>query len=72
MLSALISIALKHPLPLPRSLRCRFCERCNQMAQPEWRYIVSITLDDHTGHTWATAFAASLVGLTSSTTAKRV
>lgn len=45
------------PAAAPPLLLLRFCERCNQTAAPEWRYIVSLTLEDHTGNTWATAFA---------------
>ena len=38
-------------------LFCRFCERCGHTAEPEWRYILSVILEDHTHNTWATAFA---------------
>ena len=34
------------------------CCRCGQEAQPEWRYILSLQVDDHTGQTWLTAFQA--------------
>ena len=33
-----------------------YCERCAQEAQPDWRYILSLQVDDHTGHIWLTAF----------------
>ena len=36
-----------------------YCERCAQEAQPDWRYILNLQADDHTGHTWLTAFQAS-------------
>ena len=35
-----------------------FCDRCQQNAQPDWRYILAIQADDHTGHIWLTAFQA--------------
>eukprot|EP00887_Chlorella_sp_A99_P004696 scaffold4.g4696.t1 len=33
-----------------------YCERCAAAAQPDWRYILSCELQDHTGSQWATAF----------------
>lgn len=33
-----------------------YCERCQQTSQPDWRYILSVQADDHTGHVWLTAF----------------
>lgn len=33
------------------------CERCAGNFEPEYRYNLSLTLSDHTGETWATAFA---------------
>ena len=36
-----------------------FCDRCQQEAQPMWRYILTIQADDHTGHVWLTAFEVS-------------
>ncbi|GAB4823832.1 hypothetical protein N2152v2_010878 [Parachlorella kessleri] len=44
-----------------------FCERCGHTAEPEWRYILSVILEDHTHNTWATAFAEAapdLLGVT--------
>lgn len=32
------------------------CERCQGNFEPEFRYMLSLTLSDHTGETWATAF----------------
>ena len=39
-----------------------YCERCAQEAQPDWRYILSLQVDDHTGNIWLTAFQVSIPG----------
>ena len=33
-----------------------FCDRCNANSTPEWRYILSCQIADHTGQAWLTAF----------------
>lgn len=33
-----------------------FCERCGKSAQPEYRYILSMQVADHTDNHWCTAF----------------
>ncbi|KAK2078687.1 hypothetical protein QBZ16_003527 [Prototheca wickerhamii] len=43
-----------------------YCERCAQSAAPDWRYIVSAQVADHTGEAWVTAFneaAPDILGL---------
>lgn len=39
---------------------CRWCERCNQPSQPEFRYILSLAVKDHTTEQWLTAFQVGL------------
>lgn len=36
-----------------------WCERCNQPSQPEFRYILSLAVKDHTTEQWLTAFQES-------------
>ncbi|KAL4425850.1 hypothetical protein ABPG75_009866 [Micractinium tetrahymenae] len=33
-----------------------FCERCQGEYEPEFRYMINMTLTDHTGEVWVTAF----------------
>ncbi len=33
-----------------------WCERCQQSAQPVWRYMLSLQVSDHTGSEWLTGF----------------
>ncbi|KFM22959.1 Replication protein A 70 kDa DNA-binding subunit [Auxenochlorella protothecoides] len=43
-----------------------YCERCGQNATPDWRYIVSMQVADHSGEIWVTAFneaAPELIGV---------
>lgn len=43
-----------------------YCERCGQNAMPDWRYIVSMQVADHSGEIWVTAFneaAPELIGV---------
>ncbi len=35
---------------------CRWCERCQAASAPEWRYMLSLQVSDHTGQEWLTAF----------------
>ena len=35
---------------------CRWCERCQAASPPEWRYMLSLQVSDHTGQEWLTAF----------------
>ena len=51
-------------LSLPKTLN--FTLRCGHAGAPAWRYMLSMTLADHTGSTWVTAFndeAAALLGV---------
>jgi len=33
-----------------------YCERCAGNCQAEWRYMLNLKLEDHTGMAWVTAF----------------
>jgi hypothetical protein len=33
-----------------------FCERCNASCEADWRYMLSIQIEDHSGKEWVTAF----------------
>lgn len=33
-----------------------WCDRCQQQAQPDWRYILALQVEDHTDSLWLTAF----------------
>lgn len=44
-----------------------YCERCQLRSEPEWRYIMSMTVNDHTGSRWVTAFqeaGTEILGMT--------
>ena len=32
------------------------CERCQQNTEPSWRYLLNVSIIDHTALKWATAF----------------
>ena len=36
-----------------------YCERCAAYCQAEYRYMLSLQLEDHTGKEWVTAFQVS-------------
>ena len=38
----------------------RWCERCNGPSQPEFRYILSLAVKDHTTEQWLTAFQVGM------------
>ncbi len=33
-----------------------YCDRCTAHCQAEWRYMLNLRLEDHTGTEWVTAF----------------
>ena len=37
-----------------------YCERCGSYCQAEWRYMLNLQLEDHTGKEWVTAFQVCL------------
>ena len=37
-----------------------YCERCGSYCQAEWRYMLNLQLEDHTGKEWVTAFQVGL------------
>ena len=38
-----------------------FCERCQQQAEPDWRYILAVQVEDHTNGFYLTAFQVRLL-----------
>lgn len=41
-----------------------YCERCGQHCQAEYRYMLNLQLEDHTGKEWVTAFQVPPLRLT--------
>lgn len=50
----------------------RFCEKCGRNSQVEFRYIMTITANDHTGSSWLTMFNEAGQELLNGVTASRL
>jgi replication factor A1 len=48
------------------------CEKCQRNSIVDWRYILSVTANDHTGNSWLTLFNESAIELLNGTTAAQL